>query len=189
MLKSNVMLYYVTAGWILLAVVLSGYFLIDTTSPTADVEARYNPNVRHVYVGDMEPGDFSTFRINGRPIVIWRRNNEEMAKALTQLNPDFAFEETLGELESGAFARAVDPDNFTFLKWIIVSAVDEGGIGCIVTVKAGEFGGFYDPCHKSHFDLWGRITAGPSEQNLMIVPSSFDKENQSVLVDVTDMPR
>ncbi len=188
MKKTSVKLYYVTAGWMLLTVLVGGYFLFSATTPTADVKAKYNPNLKSAYVGDLEPGGLSVFSINGKPIVVWRRSNEEMARALTQLNPELTFDQVLRGLEDGTLAKAVGLDEFTFLEWLVVSRVDVGGIGCIVTIKAGDFGGFLDPCRKSHFDLWGRAVKGLSDQNLKIVPSRFDEELQSMLLDVTDMP-
>lgn len=94
----------------------------------------------------------------------------------------------LRELKDGTHAKAVSSEDSTFLEWLVVSRVDVGGIGCIVTIKAGEFGGFFDPCRKSHFDLWGRASKGPSDENLKIVPSQFDEDLQSVVLNVTDMP-
>lgn len=84
MKKTSVKLYYVTAGWVLLVVLVGGYFLFSATMPTTDVKAKYNPDLKRVYVGNLEPGELSVFSINGKPIVIWRRSNEEMARAFTQ---------------------------------------------------------------------------------------------------------
>ena len=187
--NAGLKLYYLTAVWLLLGVLIGGYFLLSSAAPTADVVAESKPNIMHVHVGDFEPGDASILRINGKPIVVWRRSNEEMAKALTQFSPELAFDQVLKELNDGTLKQHVGSEEFTYLEWLILSAVDVGGIGCIVAAKAGDFGGFFDPCRESHFDMWGRAAKGASNQNLKVVPSRFDEERQSVLLDVTDMPK
>ena len=34
--------------------------------------------------------------------------------------------------------------------------------------NAGEFGGYYCPCHGSHYDASGRIRKGPAPLNLEV---------------------
>ena len=46
---------------------------------------------------------------------------------------------------------------------------------------AGEFGGWFCPCHGSHYDISGRIRKGPAPLNLEIPPYEFT-ENDSKLV-------
>ena len=43
----------------------------------------------------------------------------------------------------------------------------------------GEFGGWFCPCHGSHYDTSGRIRKGPAPQNLVVPEYQFleDKEN------------
>ena len=41
---------------------------------------------------------------------------------------------------------------------------------------AGEFNGWFCPCHGSHYDTAGRIRKGPAPQNLHIPVAEFTEE-------------
>lgn len=41
----------------------------------------------------------------------------------------------------------------------------------------GDFGGYYCPCHGSHYDASGRIRKGPAPLNLEIPTYQFQTEN------------
>ena len=40
--------------------------------------------------------------------------------------------------------------------------------GCRLQSHAGNFGGWFCPCHGSHFDVAGRVRAGPAPHNLKV---------------------
>jgi ubiquinol-cytochrome c reductase iron-sulfur subunit len=51
-------------------------------------------------------------------------------------------------------------------------------LGCIPlgqkgTDPKGEFGGWFCPCHGSHYDTSGRIRKGPAPTNLPVPPYKF----------------
>ena len=41
-------------------------------------------------------------------------------------------------------------------------------LGCVPTFTAGDFGGWFCPCHGSHYDASGRIRKGPAPLNLVV---------------------
>ncbi|MDC7683822.1 ubiquinol-cytochrome c reductase iron-sulfur subunit [Asticcacaulis sp. BYS171W] len=41
-------------------------------------------------------------------------------------------------------------------------------LGCVPTFGAGDFGGWFCPCHGSHYDTSGRIRKGPAPLNLAV---------------------
>ncbi len=41
-------------------------------------------------------------------------------------------------------------------------------LGCVPTFNAGEYGGWFCPCHGSHYDTSGRIRKGPAPKNLVV---------------------
>ena len=41
-------------------------------------------------------------------------------------------------------------------------------LGCVPTFGAGDFGGWFCPCHGSHYDASGRIRKGPAPKNLVV---------------------
>lgn len=46
---------------------------------------------------------------------------------------------------------------------------------------AGEFGGYYCPCHGSHYDAAGRIRKGPAPLNLNIPEYAFTSDSTIVV--------
>jgi ubiquinol-cytochrome c reductase iron-sulfur subunit len=38
---------------------------------------------------------------------------------------------------------------------------------------AGEYNGYFCPCHGSHYDSSGRIRKGPAPENLVVPPYKF----------------
>jgi ubiquinol-cytochrome c reductase iron-sulfur subunit len=51
-------------------------------------------------------------------------------------------------------------------------------LGCIPLPNAGDFGGWFCPCHGSHYDISGRIRKGPAPYNLEVPTYSFMEENK-----------
>jgi len=41
-------------------------------------------------------------------------------------------------------------------------------LGCVPTFGTGDFGGWFCPCHGSHYDASGRIRKGPAPLNLVV---------------------
>ena len=46
-------------------------------------------------------------------------------------------------------------------------------LGCVPINGAGDFGGWFCPCHGSHYDTSGRIRKGPAPLNLEVPPYAF----------------
>lgn len=46
-------------------------------------------------------------------------------------------------------------------------------LGCIPTFGTGDFGGWFCPCHGSHYDTSGRIRKGPAPINLVVPEYAF----------------
>ncbi|HEV7352340.1 MAG TPA: ubiquinol-cytochrome c reductase iron-sulfur subunit [Brevundimonas sp.] len=41
-------------------------------------------------------------------------------------------------------------------------------LGCVPTFGTGDYGGWFCPCHGSHYDTSGRIRKGPAPTNLVV---------------------
>ena len=54
-------------------------------------------------------------------------------------------------------------------------------LGCIPVANQGEFGGYYCPCHGSHYDASGRIRKGPAPKNLEVPEYEFPEEGMLVV--------
>ena len=46
-------------------------------------------------------------------------------------------------------------------------------LGCVPISNAGDYNGWYCPCHGSHYDVAGRIRRGPAPTNLEIPMYKF----------------
>ena len=53
--------------------------------------------------------------------------------------------------------------------------------GCVPLPNAGDFNGYFCPCHGSHYDASGRIRKGPAPQNLEIPPYEFADDDLLVV--------
>ncbi|KAH9874798.1 hsp70 nucleotide exchange factor fes1 [Plenodomus lingam] len=54
-------------------------------------------------------------------------------------------------------------------------------LGCVPIGEAGDFGGWFCPCHGSHYDISGRIRKGPAPLNLEIPSYDFPEEGKVVI--------
>ncbi len=50
-------------------------------------------------------------------------------------------------------------------------------LGCVPLADKGEYGGWFCPCHGSHYDTAGRIRKGPAPTNLEIPKYEFVDSN------------
>ena len=54
-------------------------------------------------------------------------------------------------------------------------------LGCVPINNAGDYNGWFCPCHGSHYDTSGRIRKGPAPLNLEIPPYEFIDDNKIVV--------
>ena len=54
-------------------------------------------------------------------------------------------------------------------------------LGCVPIGEAGDFGGWFCPCHGSHYDISGRIRKGPAPLNLEIPNYEFPEDGKLVI--------
>ncbi len=57
-------------------------------------------------------------------------------------------------------------------QWLIMIA-NCTHLGCVPVGEAGDFDGWFCPCHGSHYDTSGRIRRGPAPANLVVPPYEF----------------
>lgn len=54
-------------------------------------------------------------------------------------------------------------------------------LGCVPIGEAGDYGGWFCPCHGSHYDISGRIRKGPAPLNLEIPEYDFPEEDKLII--------
>lgn len=54
-------------------------------------------------------------------------------------------------------------------------------MGCVPIGEAGDYGGWFCPCHGSHYDISGRIRKGPAPLNLEVPAYDFPEDGKLVI--------
>ena len=176
-------LYYATAG---AGVVVTGaavWPLVNQMNPSADVQALSSIRVD---VGALEPGTQLTVKWLGKPVFIRRRTEEEIAAAndvdVDSLPDPLARNANLeDEAPATDVARSmIGPDGEVSEEWLVMIGVCTH-LGCVPLGDAGDFGGWFCPCHGSHYDTAGRIRRGPAPTNLPVPVAAFVDETTILL--------
>lgn len=163
-------LYYATAGTGAVAVGAAAWPLVNQMNPSADVRALASIRVD---ISDLAPGSQLTVKWRGKPVFIRHRTEEEVALALSEKLSDLPDSDARNP-NAPADATAVDqnralPGHEAYIAMIGVCT----HLGCVpLGDGAGDFGGWFCPCHGSHYDTAGRIRKGPAPENLHIPPLS-----------------
>lgn len=73
-----------------------------------------------------------------------------------------------------------DEDRVQKPEWLVMLGVCTH-LGCVPIGEAGDFGGWFCPCHGSHYDISGRIRKGPAPLNLEVPQYNFPDEGTLVI--------
>lgn len=73
-----------------------------------------------------------------------------------------------------------DEDRATKPEWLVMIGVCTH-LGCVPIGEAGDYGGWFCPCHGSHYDISGRIRKGPAPMNLEVPSYSFPQETSLLI--------
>ena len=126
-----------------------------------------------VDVSAVEPGQSITVKWRGKPVFIRNRTEDEVSEAkavdLAELKDPDARNSNLSGGEPATDENRATPDKEA---WIVMVGVCTH-LGCVPLGNAGEFQGWFCPCHGSHYDTSGRIRKGPAPENLPVPPYSF----------------
>lgn len=166
-------LYYATAGVGAVATGAAVWPLVNQMNPSADVQALSSIRVD---ISGIEPGTQLTVKWLGKPVFIRRRTQEEIEAAravpLTDLIDTSAENKNKPGADAADENRAMDETG----EWLVMIGVCTH-LGCVPIGNAsGDFGGWFCPCHGSHYDTAGRIRKGPAPRNLDIPVAVFEDE-------------
>ena len=137
------------------------YPLIDQMNPAADTLALSSVEVD---ISSLEAGQAITIKWRGKPVFIRHRTPAEIAEAEAV---DLA---ALRDPEAD-MARIQKPE------YLIIQGICTH-LGCVplgqkIGEVKGDWGGWFCPCHGSHYDTSGRIRKGPAPTNLEVPPYAF----------------
>jgi ubiquinol-cytochrome c reductase iron-sulfur subunit len=166
-------LYYATAGTGAVAAGAAVWPLVNQMNPSADVAALSSI---FVDVSSVEPGTQLTVKYLGKPVFVRRRNQDEIdaarAVALEELMDRNSENPNRPNSDASDQNRTMDEAG----EWLVMIGVCTH-LGCVpIGDGSGDFGGWFCPCHGSHYDTSGRIRKGPAPQNLHIPVASFQDE-------------
>ena len=165
-------LYYAAGGAGAVSVGAAVWPLVNQMNPSADVRALSSIRVD---VSGVEPGTQITVKWLGKPVFIRRRTEAEIADArsveLSELPDNDARNDNIGAADGADENRSLDESG----EWLVMMGVCTH-LGCVPLGDAGDFGGWFCPCHGSHYDTSGRIRRGPAPENLPVPPAVFETE-------------
>lgn len=160
---------------------------VSSMSASADVLAMAKIEIK---LGDIPEGKSVTFKWRGKPLFIRHRTAKEIS---TERNVAVATlrdpqSDDVGLLNKFLFVCLIFDLCFVFYvqqrvtkpEWLVVIGVCTH-LGCVPIANAGDFGGYYCPCHGSHYDASGRIRKGPAPLNLEVPAHVFPDEGTLVV--------
>jgi len=135
--------------------------LVDQMNPTADVLALSSLEVD---ISSIPAGQGVTVKWRGQPVFIRHRSAKEIEEA-REVNVA-----TLRDPQS-------DQQRVVKAAWLVVNGSCTH-LGCVplgnkIGSDRGDFGGWFCPCHGSHYDTAGRVRKGPAPKNLFVPPYVF----------------
>lgn len=182
-------LYYAAAGAGVVTTGAAVWPLVNQMNPSADVRAL---STIRVDVSGVAPGTQLTVKWLGKPVFIRHRTGAEIQEAKAQ-EEAFAAGESVVDTNArnanlaDASAPATDanrtlpsPEGEAPQAWLVQMGVCTH-LGCVPLGNAGDFGGWFCPCHGSHYDLAGRIRKGPAPENLPVPPAAWVDDSTILL--------
>ncbi|XP_029464311.1 cytochrome b-c1 complex subunit Rieske, mitochondrial-like [Rhinatrema bivittatum] len=137
---------------------------VSSMSASADVLAMSKIEVK---LSDIPEGKNMAFKWRGKPLFIRHRTQEEIDQEASV---------NLAELRDPQH----DLDRVKKPEWAILIGVCTH-LGCVPIANAGDYGGYYCPCHGSHYDASGRIRKGPAPYNLEVPYYEFPSDDLVVV--------
>ncbi|XP_055710247.1 cytochrome b-c1 complex subunit Rieske, mitochondrial [Phlebotomus papatasi] len=137
---------------------------VSSMSASADVLALAKIEIK---LSDIPEGKSATFKWRGKPLFIRHRTSDEIAT-----------EQSVAP--SSLRDPQADAERVQRPEWLVVIGVCTH-LGCVPIANAGDFGGYYCPCHGSHYDASGRIRKGPAPLNLEVPFYTFPDDGTLVV--------
>ena len=163
-------LFYATAGAGAVATGAAAWTLINQMNPSADVQALSSIMVD---VSAIETGTQLTVKWLGKPVFIRRRTPEEIEAGRAVALDDLIDKGAENENRPGEPATDENRTLDEAGEWLVMIGVCTH-LGCVpIGDGAGDFGGWFCPCHGSHYDTAGRIRRGPAPRNMEVPIATF----------------
>jgi ubiquinol-cytochrome c reductase iron-sulfur subunit len=132
--------------------------LIDQMNPSADTVALASVEYD---LTKIESGQQVTINWRGKPLFIRHRTGAEIAAAIK--DDKAALRDPSTDEARHKAGKA---------EWLVLIGTCTH-LGCVPTFGGGDYGGWFCPCHGSHYDTSGRIRKGPAPTNLEVPDYAF----------------
>ncbi len=137
--------------------------LVNQMNPSADVLAEATLELD---LASIQPGQAIKAVFRKQPLFVRHLTAEEIATANKVPAATLRDPQSLADRTKAGKSQ-----------WLITKGVCTH-LGCVPLGAAegenkGEFGGYFCPCHGSHYDTAGRIRKGPAPKNLVVPDYAF----------------
>ena len=132
---------------------MAAWPLINSMNPAADTLAL---STIEFDLTKVQEGQQVVIKWQGKPVFVRYRTPAEVERARA--------DDRAGLKDPQADADRVKPGHQQYL--VVIGSCTH--LGCVPTFGAGDFGGWFCPCHGSHYDTSGRIRKGPAPINLVV---------------------
>ncbi len=140
---------------------------INQMNEAADIQALSKIQVD---ISEIPEGGQTVVEWQLKPVFIRHRTQAEIDEARAEINiSDLRDPSADNVMKPDADAQDVNRSLDEEGKWLVAVGLCTH-LGCIPIKGAGDFGGWFCPCHGSHYDTSGRIRKGPAPRNLEIPP-------------------
>lgn len=141
--------------------------LVTQMAPSADVLAESTTDVD---VAAIQPGQSIKAVFRKQPLFVKRLTDAEIAQAKADDAVAMRDPQSLADR-----TKEGNPD-------ILITMGVCTHLGCVPLGAAegenkGDFGGYFCPCHGSHYDVAGRIRKGPAPLNLVVPEYNFTSDS------------
>ena len=153
---------------------------IQQMNPDASTQAAASIEV------DLTPvkeGQAITVLWRGKPVFVRHRTKEEITKATEVKIADLVDPNARNDaLPERTPATDLNRTKKGKENWLVLVGICTH-LGCIpkgqsIADARGDFGGWFCPCHGSHYDTSGRIRKGPAPRNLEVPPYEFVSDSK-----------
>lgn len=140
--------------------------LVSQMAPSADVKAASSTDID---VGAIQPGQSIKASFRKQPLFVKRLTAEEIAAAKKDDAADMRDPQTFAE-------RTKEGHEDILVTMGVCTHLGCVPLGAAEGENKGEFGGYFCPCHGSHYDVAGRIRKGPAPLNLKVPEYIFTSD-------------
>ena len=157
---------------------------IQQMNPDASTQAAASIEVD---LSPVKEGQAITVLWRGKPVFVRNRSKEEITKAVEVKVADLVDPSARNDmLPEKTPATDLNRTKKGKENWLVLVGICTH-LGCIpkgqsIADARGDFGGWFCPCHGSHYDTAGRIRLGPAPQNLHVPPYEFQGDTTTIKI-------